>query len=639
MWNERKINKMISYVIADVKKRLIEAGVDISIPNYVETEAFIPFKTEYYLGGPEGRITIQEIIERYILTDEQVKNVYLSNYEMGNRVLLTEEECQYIRLAKELDRFNSHKLGVDAKEFYRKNGLRDRIKKYFGIDLDLYRDINDPAYQKNTSEVFKILFLLYHLENIRYSDRNILKMLGNPSIENVDNSMVGIRTSNGSIMKDLKDCVEREISVEYRGLVKTTLYKIVTDWEQMIVHLTEITNYFDEMECQDDLIKILSKYNELIRMLHINEMPLKYNHSPAELLYLKLCQHEQLGRVKDIIFVNSIETKNIARTKHQIEKLRKLRKCTFRKEDASKYVKSNYKNIAELVYLREDISEKETNLLLSLTGKLELILNFFNTQTKLFWITGDTIDSLFVVSCLQAIVLSDQNEKFNYKFPAYDRVSKTPKSVQNALNSSENEIFEALKIYFVRKVMECWNYNLGHEYCKEHITAFENICDTILCNLLLIPDINDMKFAHDYLVKQIGHDILEYPQKIEAKNYFTVKLSEMGYQYIDPDNIIGDLFLESDVLTENLDKLLGNIENKIKDSSEPLGFELSYVYEVCFTDGYPIGERHLELVLDKQRHIVKPTESIKPIQYKKDYIDRLKKIGISVTKEFFVTYK
>lgn len=61
MWNERKINKMISYVIADVKKRLIEAGVDISIPNYVETEAFIPFKTEYYLGGPEGELQFRKL--------------------------------------------------------------------------------------------------------------------------------------------------------------------------------------------------------------------------------------------------------------------------------------------------------------------------------------------------------------------------------------------------------------------------------------------------------------------------------------------------------------------------------------------------------------------------------------------------
>jgi hypothetical protein len=205
---------MLSYIVQIIEQRLKDAGVNIYEPRFWESDGFLPFRDEYYIGGPEGKITIREIVERFILSEDEVKQIYTSKYDMGNHIVLKEEDCQYTELAAELNKLYDYRLCVDAKEFYRANGLRDRIKKFMLIDLDKYKDLKDEDYERNTAEVFKILFLLYKLENVFYKDRNILKMLGNPSLENVDNSSVGLHTSNGNIMKDLKDNLEREISLE-----------------------------------------------------------------------------------------------------------------------------------------------------------------------------------------------------------------------------------------------------------------------------------------------------------------------------------------------------------------------------------------------------------------------------------------
>ncbi len=622
--------KMNNYIVDEVKQRLNDAGVNINAIDFWKTEEFQPFIEEYYLGGPEGKITIREIVERYILSDEEVMKLYKSKYDMGNRIILSEEDCQYSKLAEELNKVLNHEVSVDAKEFYRSNGLRDRIKKFLLIDLDKYKtDFKNDDYDRNTSEVFKLLYLFYLLENSAYKDRNVLKMLGNPSLENVDNSMIGLSTSNGAIMKDLKDSAERELSTDYRAKVKSTIWKIVIEWEDVISAISGIIDYSEENGLKHDMDLMIGKYSKVAMGMETEIIPDKYDDSPIEQLYLRLCQHENLGREKDILFINSLDIDNQKRTREQIEKLKELRKKVVKKDDVGLFIKTHCHDIAPLVYLRK-VSSKEGEALTKLIDKVNLILEFFTRETKLFIHTKNTVSVTYIISCLQAIVLSEQNEKFNYKFPAYDKVTRTPRSVQNSLNYQEVDVFEALKTYFVRKVMECWNCNIGREYAKKQMTILENICDSLLYKILQIPNMEDMKLAHDYLIKRIGHDVFEFSEKARAKEVMTNKLLDLGYRYNDPKNIIGNAFYESGIMDENLNEIYENISNSIFDESWEELIESSFDYEISMSDNFVVGKQHLAFIVDKIKKVVYPAEKFEGIEFSDGYLERLQKIGVKL---------
>jgi len=620
------VNEKRNFFIEGVKKKLEDAGVDIHEPEFMEKESFVEFKDAFFLGGKEGRTTYREIIERYMLSNSEIINLYRSKYDMGNIVPLSEEDCQYTVLAGELCRIFSNEINVDAKEFYRLGGLRDRVRKCIGIDFKLYEDINDSEYDENVRQIFKIMYLFYYLEHAEYPDRNILKMLEDESCENVDNSVIGVVTSNGAIMKALKDSVERELPIEFRGLVKKTLWKIVSDWERIIKESCMVMDYAEEYGESYDLDIIISKYSQIAEKLVIRSVPKAYHMSPNELLYLKLAQHENRGKEKDIIFVNRIKTEYQERTSEQIEIMLELRNFIVEREKAGEYITVYLNEISELVYLRKEVSDKENKTILSSIDKVEKILDFFMTGTKMFFGNGDKLNVTFIISCLQVILLSEQSEEFIYRFPAYHKISKSYRRVQGALKGEEKVVFEALQAYFIRKVMECYNCNIGRKHGKDIITKVEIICDTLLHKILQIPDIETMKLAHDYYVKAIQEDIISFPQRRFAFDFISEEIEKFHYTYIDPENLIGEMFFESSIMKENLEELISRITKNIEEDD---GYYLSYDYEVCNPEDETVVKTiHSEVTLnnvEKTVHLIKIKK-----EYAEKYKKRFEEVGISL---------
>ncbi len=58
-----------------------------------------------------------------MLSNDEIINLYRSKYDMGNIVPLSDEDCQYTVLARELCRLFKYKIDIDAKYFYREGGL------------------------------------------------------------------------------------------------------------------------------------------------------------------------------------------------------------------------------------------------------------------------------------------------------------------------------------------------------------------------------------------------------------------------------------------------------------------------------------------------------------------------------------
>lgn len=609
---------MKKYSMLFMEHQLKEAGVDIHKKGFIFEDSFKQFENAYMHTGLNGYISYRELIERYLLSDEERIDLYDSKYEMGNVVPLRKEDCTFEALADELTEL-FHNRTILASEFTRNGGLRTRIKSSIGLDLAKFTD---------RAAEMKVLYLFYSIENCRNEKRNVLKMLANPSIENVDNSLVGVETSNGRIMKNLKDSVGMEISVEFRGLVKRTLSKMAEDWQNVIYSASILMDQADEYGYSDNLDPMIEKYSKIAEAFEVKSIPDNYAHSLYEVLYLKLAQHENQGREKDIHFVNSIPIVHPERTLEQIDMLLELRRYIVERGDVAKYIKTYAKELAELVYLRKEYTKAEVQKIIRCVDKVEMILGFFAEETRLLFITKDRVNVAFIVACLQAIILSEQTEEFKYKFPAYDKVSKTPKRVQGALKGEDKVVFEALKAYFVRKVLECMNCNYGRTKTKERLTQIENLCDMLFYKILSIPDLDTMILVHDYYVKAISQEIIEYPERYNAYIYFKTMIEEHGYEYVDKNNIVGNVFFESAVMYSNLDEIADRLVIRINNPDEEKDL-ICFDFEVCdMNEVNVLKEVHIEFLIEYERHII--SAYTMEMRYSNEMNKRLKAVGISL---------
>lgn len=111
-------------------------------------------------------MTLEEFIERYLLTEREVIDVYDSMYEMGNKYVL-EDDCEDIDVTKEIieNEKSVDKNDIEAeaqdfvKKFYRSGGLINRLQNYIDFDLEAF----DSENKQYKCERCKILYFFYTL--------------------------------------------------------------------------------------------------------------------------------------------------------------------------------------------------------------------------------------------------------------------------------------------------------------------------------------------------------------------------------------------------------------------------------------------------------------------------------------------
>jgi hypothetical protein len=107
----------------------------------------------------------------------------------------------------------------------------------------------------------------------------------------------------------------------------------------------------------------------------------------------------------------------------------------------------------------------------------------------------DELTELFIVSCLQAILTDSSNETFDYIFYGYQDHMKRKPHVQGALKGGKPP-YDALKIYWVRKVLDHWYANIGRYDLRSKLRELEKICDDILGRILACCNIDEMLKMH-----------------------------------------------------------------------------------------------------------------------------------------------
>lgn len=429
-----------------------------------------------------------------------------SNYYMGKEKQLTWNDCNYIALAKNIlkldveemtagDFDNEADMEAMAKEFavkfYRKDGgYISQIRQHLNIDLELF-DKDNLYYQCGK---FKILYMFYILKK-KYPKTKVIELLGKPSMENIDNTLFSWKTYNGEIIQFVKNMLEQELSGAFINNLYGAMQQIVPEWDRFYNNFHYDVDLCASMGEKVNFEAVISSLKEEPDELSATDATIFDDLSPIALLYLRIVQNEQIGQIKDIIMVNNLQIEsNYDVPPEMVEEMKALHKSRVKIDDIEKYIETDIDRIAKYVYLKKNISVAERRRILYNKSKVPIIYTFC-ARAKQQIPMQEISTELFIISCLQAVLLDNQQEIFDYTFPGYQTYMKHKPHVQGALKK-EALVIDALKLYWVRKVLDHWYANIGRfdNRCKER--EVENLCDNILLKILSCSSIPEMLRMH-----------------------------------------------------------------------------------------------------------------------------------------------
>lgn len=473
-------------------------GINIHEIDYKRSKNYSEVKGERIFCGNDGFMTIEEYIERYLLEEHKVIKAYESIYDMGNPVeLIIDEDCQYIALAREIisnmdlaPTINTEAEATEfSKKFNRPGGLIERLKTYLNFDIDSFNADNG----KHKCEIFKILYFFYMLENKHFPKINVFKLLSKPSMESIDNSFFKWKTWHGSVVKVIKESLEKELSPCAKNNIKGAVAHVVSVWENLLEDSHTNMDLLAGSGYECDFEDIMNSLKSV--PIHINQKAIEYKHSPIETLYLKVLQYEQVGQIKDIMFVNKLLPQaDYYIPECFIKEMKELHDRKVNINDIENYIDKNAAVIAKYIYLKLNTNKEEHRRIRYHKEKVVKIIKFCG-RARLFINKKVVATELWIISCLQAIISDSGNEIFDYTFHGYESMSKRTPHVQGALKG-DKQPYDALQIYWVRKVTDRWYANLGRYDSRMKLRELEDVCDKILLGILGCPNIDEMLQLH-----------------------------------------------------------------------------------------------------------------------------------------------
>ena len=505
-------------------------GIDIAESNYRESANFQAIKNARVF--PDGRLcmdldeyveqrshqtgkplsmALDEYIERYILTDEEVQRTYPSIYRMGNHYELGDEECSDFAVAlailketEQADEMSMEDKAVldelakaDAKEFVKKftrqGGYIDQLKKYTRIDLDSF--CYDSL--QNKRERAKILYLIHRLTKV-FPGIKVLQMLGKPSMENADISFLGFHTSNAEYTGFLLHEIEKEISTSLKGNIKDAAWHVVNTWGGYMINWSNyIKDFYNQFSC---IPSVVNRIKAALEEPYDGNPSFSYSFTgptPLEALYLKVVQNPYMGEVRDTLRILSIpfNADYFVPTEY-IGEMKEFEAREFCENDLEEFFSpKNVRRIAKYVYLEEITDKKELKEKLRKIRKSKKnVRNFLDFMTFVDPMGQNDVTELLIISCLQSIILDKSNEIFDYTFHGFEGKKGNRKGkacVQDALKNSDYT-YHALQVYWVRRVVDRSFANVGKVAVRKATRELENSYLRMLEKALEAPDIRTM---------------------------------------------------------------------------------------------------------------------------------------------------
>ena len=496
---------------------LVKHGIDIDDNDYKNIESMRVFCDDQY------SMALDEYIERILLDPPEVQRSYESIYDMGNSYILNEKECEYDAIGREIVRvmymqgdsnvekewerpskYQSDMLAARAVKEAQAEEDEERVrsaikqikdygrqfKKYLDFDIDSF----DYDIIQNKRERAKILYFFYVFKHREFKEYNVLELLSKPSMENIDNSFLGWETSNGRIIKAIKHAVEKEITLELKRNIKNAVRVIVDGWGDRMINIRLLME--DLPEYEDDFRDEINLLKEAMAE------PFNYKKdfdspylppTPLETLYLRLVQHEYLGQMKDLLMIYDMQAKKEYNVPAEyVEEMKKFETRYISEDDIDTFFEAgNIRKIAKFVYLKSEINKEERKEIVRCKEKVKRFLEFcllFDSNTM------DDVTELLIISCLQAIIIGEKKEIFDYAFHGYEgkrRGRHNKKSVQAALANDERT-YDALQMYWVNIVVNRSYANVGKDGFRKNYREVERLFCSVIAKILNFATVEEM---------------------------------------------------------------------------------------------------------------------------------------------------
>lgn len=488
-----------------IQQEISRLKIDINDDQYKDQKEFIELNN-ILMTDTESQYIYTEawFIEKYIIGQERLEKIY-GCYAMGIKRKLKINELDINAMCRALTIYAPECYGYDEKDIYRnitrtgeKAGLIQRLKEQLDFDVDAFCD---------DQEKLKLLYLCYRFE-MKYGSKALTAFLQKPSLENEDTIWAGIKTANGEMTAFLKHNIEREITPQFILTAKRMVDMVATGWEHQIrdVRLQLDANLFKDNRNEIERIyKMVGEYAQFYNKK--SYLHGRYKHSLLETFYLKLLEHENLGREYDIISVsNNIMNVDITQSGNH-ELYDQLAVQEVKITDVDNYLKNNRLRIATYVFDKEKTTSNEKDKYDRAAPKVKYFLKMFTENTKYKGI--DVVSVLLLVVCIQEIISLTNKDKIENHY--YRAGMEAVKSIKSELHDDSNDPIKTMsQLVWVERVMYRYNSCRHNTDILQMTRQTEKYIDYLITRTLETNSLVDMRFIHTYFRLNIQGMI--YPQ-------------------------------------------------------------------------------------------------------------------------------
>lgn len=580
----------------EIEEELKVRDINILEDDYILNKEFLEFEKEYVID--QRVMQASWWIEKNLVGQRRLKKIY-GIYAMGVEHEYSDDELKdSVWMTDLADKYKESKIKKkdfartvkDVEQYFKRKdnksgevGLIERLKK-LGIDINKFEG------PKAKEQRVKLLYFLYGVEFKNQAKLSVF--LSNPSLENVDNRIVGDITRNGELMAYLKNNVEKECDGSYVAEVKRTLYIIADEWEKEI-HCVKSkvlpgtdTGWFSRIS--DDLAWLLGKSDET---------PGVYMDSLMETFYLKLSLHEMIGRERDMIRTNSAEYKETGepnefqkkmyeRFYNELIEMGKDEEATY--ERVRQYVKENRKSLAQCVFGKESISGNDYRKFDQAEEYFKECLEFYLNNTPAA--NAGAVPVILLVCHIQEYVSC--NETLDYDFYRYQ--TKDVVSLKTELKNGKDAL-RISQLTWQKKVNRRMNVIRGIQEKYEMAVEVENKLDRLLLKVYACNSLWEVEYTAE-LMLQFLRAFISNRETVEWRyDYLVGYLSDMSYTLYCDDRRWIYRFVDQ-VDTSQFFEFLSIIKGHLNSSEEDQNF--TYVYAIKPDALYT--EEHFEGCLEVQ---------------------------------------
>jgi hypothetical protein len=362
------------------------------------------------------------------------------------------------------------------------------------------------------------------------------KMLGNPTLENVDNSAVMKETRNGDILRKLKEDISLEMPFERVYSCNYVLIDIIGDMDKLRDYTRKIL-----MQKEDINLAELQHDIEQIPLPSKIESKCSEPENLFELVYLKLIQHENMGRTKDIESIN-VTFEDYPKANQLFDSL--VKDVEVPTYEAKEYLMENRNRLAIIVFEKSKLSSNEFRKYDTAVTNIDKMIDVVcsNTMAK-----GNYLPEKLLITILQVYIHFDKNhliENFFYGYKSGD---------QKSLNTEKkrgSDAFHKNQIAISKFIFDTLYKKSGHGELLNLIYQFESHTDKVGEMILSCNSIEKMRLMYDNIkdkLRVIPCNAIEKMVNSKLNSNYTFKVDKDYRDYKDDSALwnLACLFLDN----------------------------------------------------------------------------------------------